>query len=107
MIVYHRNCYKPEALSRTTQHVIQHISSIASADDDPERYANEVEITYSENEDGSTRVYGELDRDPSCDYSLPAEFQDAPESQYQQGFGERIMTPEQLEVHLLEKENRK
>ena len=107
MIVYHRNSYSPEAVAATTQHVVQHISAIASPADDPEEFADEVTIQYSLNEDGSTRVYGELDRDPAVDYSLPEDFVPAREDQYQRGFGERNMTPEELQEHLIEKENRK
>lgn len=106
MIVYHRNSYgDTEALRKTTDHVVKHISAIASPSDDPDQFAPEVDVTFSENEDGSTRVYGELDREPACDYSLPDDFQLPDESEYQKGFGVREMTPEELQEHLIRKFN--
>lgn len=105
MIVYHRNSYNKASLQATVNHVASHISAIASPDDDPALYYNEVQISFSENEDGSTRVYGELDREPACDYSLPDDFQLPDESEYQKGFGVREMTPEELQEHLIKKFN--
>ena len=87
MIVYHRNNYVPDTLDETVNHVRQHISAIASPDDNPDQYADEVEITLSQNEDNSTRVYGELDRDPAVDYSLPEGFEMPDRDRYQRGFG--------------------
>ncbi|AKJ71718.1 hypothetical protein TIN2_28 [Tsukamurella phage TIN2] len=106
-IAYHRNNYDPSVLQATTDHVIAHISSVASPTDSPDEFADFVQIKYSQNEDGSTRVYGELNQEPCCDYSLPDDYVKPPESQYQQGFGERNMTPEELQEHLIEKASRK
>ncbi|AKJ71825.1 hypothetical protein TIN4_28 [Tsukamurella phage TIN4] len=102
-IVYHRNNYNRESLQETTDHVVAHISSVASVTDDPAEFADFVNISYTENEDGSTRVYGELQQEPACDYTLPDDYVKPSEDQYQQGFGERNMTPEELQEHLLKK----
>lgn len=102
-IIYHRNNHKSDQLETTVDHVRQHISAIASPQDDPDAYYDEVEITLSEAEDGSTRVYGQLDREPSFDYSLPEDYVPPPADEYQRGFGERNMTPEELQEHLLRK----
>lgn len=107
MIVYHRNNYKPESYPETEHHVRQHISSIASPSDDPSEFYDAVEIETSEIDGGGIRVYGQLDRDPACDYAVPDDFEMPDEAEYQQGFGVREMTPEELEQHLIEKENRK
>ena len=106
MIVYHRNSYNSESLDATVAHVRAQISSIASATDDPGEYAADVAITLSGQADGSTRVYGELDRDPVCDYTLPEGFELPDQSRYQRGFGVRNMTPEELQEHLIEKGKR-
>lgn len=107
MIVYARNSYGGDgALRETTNHVIATLSAMASPSDSPDQYALEVKVEFSENEDGSTRVYGELDRDPVYDYSLPEDFELPPQDQYQKGFGVREMTPEELQEHLIEKEKR-
>ncbi|UTN91191.1 hypothetical protein SEA_POKYPUPPY_32 [Gordonia phage PokyPuppy] len=106
MIVYHRNSYRQESRHETEKHVREHISSIASPTDDPEEFYNDVEIEFGEI-DGGVRVYGQLDRDPACDYTVPEDFEMPDESEYQQGFGVREMTDTELERHLIEKENRK
>lgn len=103
MIAYHRTSFTEEDYDRTREHVCQHISSIASATDDPNEFENQVQIQTSTNEDGSTRIYGQLDREPTCDYSLPEEFEYPQEDEYQKGFGERNMTPEELQEHMLRK----
>jgi hypothetical protein len=104
-IVYHRNNYQAEALDDTVDHVRSHISSIASDLDNGDEYYDDVLIEISQNEDGSTRVFGSLDQDPACDYSLPEDYEAPPETEYQMGFGVREMTPAELHEHLLQKEH--
>ncbi|AMS03425.1 hypothetical protein SEA_BENCZKOWSKI14_32 [Gordonia phage Benczkowski14] len=104
-IGYHRNNYRADALESTIEHVKCHIASIADPDDDPTTFHDQVNIELSQNEDGSTRVYGTLERDPACDYSLPEDYTPPPDSEYQRGFGERLMnSPQELHDHLMQKE---
>ncbi|QFG08519.1 hypothetical protein PBI_ASERPROCKY_32 [Gordonia phage ASerpRocky] len=103
-IRYYRNCYKPDSYPETEEHVRSHIASIASPTDDPTEFHDEVQIEVSPNEDGSVRIFGVLDREPACDYSLPDDYEPPSESEYQQGFGVREMTPAQLHEHLMQKE---
>lgn len=51
-------------------HVRAHLSSVASGDDDPDRYAAEVAVRSSVVGDGLL-VVGTLDRDPVADYLRP------------------------------------
>lgn len=104
MIVYHRNCYKPDALEATKNHVCEHISAVASETDDPDEFKDRVKIQITKNEDGSARIFGELNRDPAFDYSLPEDFEMPGQEEYRQGFGVREMTPEELQEHLIKKE---
>lgn len=55
------------ALIETGLHVKAHLSSVASPDDDPERFADEVQINYLDREDGWL-VTGELNRPPRAAY---------------------------------------
>lgn len=48
-------------------HVRAHLSSIATEDDDPDRYADEVDIVVVADGDGLL-VTGTLERDPVADY---------------------------------------
>lgn len=51
-------------------HVRAHLSSVASADDDPDEYAAEVDVTAAADGDG-VLITGTLDRDPVADYLRP------------------------------------
>ncbi|AKJ72464.1 hypothetical protein GMA7_27 [Gordonia phage GMA7] len=104
MIVYHRTSYKEDSLEETIEHVRDHVASIASANDDPSEYRDQVKIQTTRYDDGSVRVFGELDMDPCCDYSVPESYVEPPEDQYQKGFGVREMTSDELQEHLLKKE---
>lgn len=101
---YHRNNYIPEQLESTIAHVRSHISSCCSPTDDPNEFFEDVLIEVSANEDGSRRVFGLLDREPVADYSIPDDYVAPEENEYQLGFGERFMTPEELQNHLIQKE---
>ncbi|ANA85806.1 hypothetical protein PBI_WOES_34 [Gordonia phage Woes] len=103
MIVYHRNNFRQESYPETEDHVRRHISSIASATDDEFEFYDQVKIETTQIDHG-WRVYGELDRDPAYDYTVPEDFEMPGEDEYQRGFGERCMTPEELQEHLLKKE---
>lgn len=98
-IVYHRNCLKPEALEATSKHVRDTILDQAEGDPLP----SEVSLSYGENEDGSTKVFGVLEGYDASTYDLPEGYVEPSRNRQQRGFGERVMTPEQLQEHLLEK----
>lgn len=48
-------------------HVRAHLSSVASGDDDPDLFADQVDVTAVGDGDG-VRVTGTLERDPVADY---------------------------------------
>ena len=59
-----------ETAGDVAAHVRAHLSSVATADDDPDRYAAEVYIVVAVDGDG-VRVTGSLDREPGAAYMLP------------------------------------
>lgn len=61
-----------ETASEVAAHVRAHLSSVATADDDPDRYAAEVDIAVTVKGNG-VRVAGSLDREPVAAY-LRADF---------------------------------
>lgn len=56
-----------EVAGEVAAHVREHLSSVATVDDDPERYAADVDITAVGNADGIL-ITGALDREPVADY---------------------------------------
>ena len=101
---YHRKCHDRDNLGTINNLVRSHLSSVASATDSPLEFQGDVKISHYSNEDGTITVWGSLDREVQCDYSLPEGYVGPPDSEYQQGFGTREMTPEELQAHLLRKE---
>lgn len=65
-LTYSRWCPQ-EAGSDTAAHVRAHLSSIASPDDDPDQFAEEVDIVAVAHDDG-VKITGTLDREPVADY---------------------------------------
>lgn len=61
-----------ETASEVAAHVRAHLSSVATADDDPDRYAGAVDIVVTVEGD-RVRVTGSLDREPVAAY-LRADF---------------------------------
>lgn len=59
-----------EQASDVAAHVRAHLSSVASVDDDPGEFADEVDVTAVGDGDG-VRITGTLDRDPVADYLRP------------------------------------
>jgi hypothetical protein len=58
---------EPEVLDATEDHVRNHLSSVASAEDSETEYADEVSIVQRIQDDG-VLVYGVLDREPVAPY---------------------------------------
>lgn len=56
-----------ETASEVAAHVRAHLSSVVSEDDDPDRFAEEVDIVVTAEGDGLL-VTGTLDREPSAPY---------------------------------------
>lgn len=56
-----------DAVPETIDHVRAHLSSIATADDDPDRFADEVDIMLAKDGDG-LRITGRLAREAVADY---------------------------------------
>lgn len=56
-----------DAVPDTIDHVRAHLSSVATPDDDPGRYADEVDIVLDKDGDGLL-ITGRLDREPVADY---------------------------------------
>lgn len=100
--VYHRVSHSAESQPATVDHVIATLSSMVSPTDDPDEFANEVHVTFSKTENGDTRIYGEIDRDPPP-YELPEDYVEPARNRQQRGFGERIMSDSELEQHLITK----
>lgn len=59
-----------EVASEVAGHVRAHLSSIATEDDDPERYAADVDVVVVADGDGLL-ITGQLDREPVADYLRP------------------------------------
>jgi hypothetical protein len=59
-----------DAVPETIDHVRAHLSSVATPDDDPTRYADEVDVTLAKDGDGIL-ISGQLDREPVADYLRP------------------------------------
>lgn len=57
-----------EAASDTAAHVRAHLSSVASVDDDPEAFAEAVDIVAVAQGEGGVLITGTLDREPVADY---------------------------------------
>jgi hypothetical protein len=66
MVTYARWCPQ-ETASDVAAHVRAHLSSVASEDDDPARFAEEVDISVAVDGDGIL-ITGTLDREPVADY---------------------------------------
>jgi hypothetical protein len=66
MLVHSRWCTAESAVA-SADHVRAHLSSIATPDDDPDRYATDVVITVAAEGDG-LQVTGRLDREVVADY---------------------------------------
>lgn len=99
---YHRKCVDRDQLQPVTDMVKQHLSSIASATDDPTEFYDLVEIK-NVTENGDIVVWGTLDREVQCDYSLPEGYQPPGEEEYQQGFGTRELDDDQYMEHMIKK----
>jgi hypothetical protein len=68
MLTYARWCQ--ETASDVAAHVRAHLSSVAAEDDDPRRYAEDVDIVAAVDGDG-VLVTGTLDREPVAAYLRP------------------------------------
>ena len=68
-LTYSRWCPQ-EVAGEVAAHVRAHLSAVATEDDDPDRYAGEVDIAVAVEGDG-VRVTGSLDRDPVAAYLRP------------------------------------
>lgn len=103
MITYYRDNHNAESLSETYDHVRQTLSAMASDTDDPHEFESEVKIVTSIRDEGQTvRITGTLDREPTK-YELPDDYVEPVENQPQRGFGERILSQEELRAHLEQK----
>ena len=71
MLIYSRfvafEASEPNAVRTTENHVRAHLSSVASPDDDEDRYFHEVQIRLEVQESG-VKVHGSLDREPVAPY---------------------------------------
>ena len=56
-----------ESVDTVIAHVRAHLSSIASPEDNPDAFADQVAIVL-EDVDGGVLVHGELDAEPAADY---------------------------------------
>lgn len=101
---YFREVFDRDKLQSVEDMVKCHLSAMASANDNPYEFYDEVKVSRISREDGSLRIFGTLDREAQYDYSLPDDYTPPDISEYQQGFGERIMDEEELNEHLLRKE---
>lgn len=61
-----------DAVPETIDHVREHLSSVATPDDDPDRYVGEVDVTLARDGDGIL-ITGQLNQEPVADY-LRADF---------------------------------
>ena len=61
------------ALDAERAHVIAHLSAVASADDDPETNADDVQVWTERHPDDPSllRIVGELDAEPDAPYLKP------------------------------------
>jgi len=103
-MIYYRTNYREDVLQETIDHVRANISASCSATDDPTEFADQVEIELSMTELGFTRVYGKLVGHEPTGYELPEGYEEPSTNRQQQGFGERVMMPEELQEHIIRKE---
>jgi hypothetical protein len=59
-----------DQVDAAVEHVRAHLSSVASADDDPETNADDVTVR-TEHRDGRIWILGELDAEPDAPYLKP------------------------------------
>lgn len=57
----------PGALEEARAEVRAHLSAVADTDDDPNTHADDVRV-WTEDDDGATKVVGELDAEPNAPY---------------------------------------
>jgi hypothetical protein len=100
MITYHRDCYVAEALEEVKDHVVGSLSAMASETDDPREFAEEVVLEVIQHQ-SYAHVSGSLDRYPTV-YDLD-DYEEPARNRAQQGFGERMMTPLELQEHMIAK----
>lgn len=67
MLTYSRSSPQ-EAASDTAAHVRAHLSSVASVSDDPNRFAEDVDVVVVAASADSVLITGTLDREPIADY---------------------------------------